>query len=84
MTKGTSGQGDNTNSIPFRVLDDSDIPDGSCAGCGAGTGRDGEALLRCSGCKRKQYCGRECQKQHWKKHKSHCPAWGIITEKGLV
>jgi hypothetical protein len=31
------------------------------------------ARSTCSGCGREQYCGSECQKLDWKKHKSMCP-----------
>ncbi len=29
-------------------------------------------LLRCSGCKKVQYCGKECQLKDWKVHKVEC------------
>ena len=31
-------------------------------------------FMNCSRCKKVAYCGRECQKQHWKTHKSNCKA----------
>ena len=38
-------------------------------------------LMRCKRCKRVEYCGRTCQKTHWKnEHKFICesnPWWGI-------
>ena len=39
---------------------------GSCAMC------NGFGTLRCSKCKQVHYCGRECQQNHWKKHKTQC------------
>ena len=29
-------------------------------------------LKKCSRCKKVYYCGRECQKLHWKTHKEEC------------
>lgn len=34
----------------------------------------GSALLRCGRCKRAWYCGRQCQRSHWLKHKQVCRA----------
>lgn len=39
-----------------------------CAFCHSKT----EDLKRCFGCKKVFYCGKQCQKQHWKEHKPHC------------
>jgi len=32
----------------------------------------GSDLLQCGRCRVREYCSRECQKQHWKKHKKDC------------
>ncbi|PAA81453.1 hypothetical protein BOX15_Mlig024716g1, partial [Macrostomum lignano] len=40
-----------------------------CANCGKL-----DALQRCSKCKISYYCGRDCQVNHWKKHKKNCHA----------
>ncbi|WDK19985.1 hypothetical protein CGRA01v4_11272 [Colletotrichum graminicola] len=57
---------------------------GRCAGCGKGEGADGGALKSCTACGVARYCGKECQKEDWKTHKSDCKvlkgivnAWGI-------
>ncbi|KAM3844515.1 zinc finger MYND domain-containing protein 10 [Vipera latastei] len=43
------------------------IPDKpKCAVCGS------EATKRCSRCRNEWYCKRECQVQHWQKHKKAC------------
>ncbi|KAJ7346964.1 hypothetical protein DFH08DRAFT_869925 [Mycena albidolilacea] len=41
----------------------------SCSVCG----KSGE-IFRCSGCKTRFYCGRECQTSDWKSHKRPCAA----------
>ena len=40
--------------------------DPKCAKCGE------VAVMRCSRCKNEWYCRRQCQVEHWKKHKSMC------------
>ena len=40
----------------------------SCAHCG----KQGVGFQRCSKCKQAWYCGAECQKAGWKKHKKGC------------
>jgi hypothetical protein len=42
-----------------------------CEVCGAIEGGDRQLLL-CTGCREVRYCGRACQKQHWKQHKAVC------------
>ncbi len=39
-----------------------------CANCGEG----GFDMHRCSACQQVAYCGRNCQKAHWKEHKPQC------------
>jgi len=34
--------------------------------------KEGESLKLCSRCKKVQYCGQDCQKNHWKEHKLEC------------
>jgi len=43
-----------------------------CAACGKETKDDGSALDVCTGCRDRRYCGKECQKKHWKFHKIIC------------
>lgn len=38
-------------------------------------------FMNCSRCKKVVYCGRECQKKHWKVHKSECKAASASGEK---
>ena len=40
-----------------------------CAACGATDG-----LSRCRGCMETHYCSRECQRRHWREHKTLCRA----------
>ncbi|GAB4820573.1 hypothetical protein N2152v2_007619 [Parachlorella kessleri] len=41
-----------------------------CSGCGMPHSH----LQTCADCKRAQYCSRQCQRDHWKKHKEFCRA----------
>lgn len=43
-----------------------------CGQCGSASGEAGVALLICGKCKKREYCGPECQKKHWKTHKLIC------------
>jgi hypothetical protein len=42
-----------------------------CCVCGVGGGAQIK-LLKCGGCKKVEYCGRECQRKDWKTHKKVC------------
>jgi len=42
------------------------VSESTCAMCG------GVATTMCSSCKSEKYCGRDCQLQHWKAHKTLC------------
>ena len=47
---------------------------GRCTNCERNA--DLKSVMRkCSGCRRVEYCSRDCQRQHWKFHKKHCRAW---------
>ena len=47
---------------------------GSCFNCG----RLGEKIRKCEGCHFARYCGRKCQRQHWKSgHRSSCSTIGF-------
>jgi len=51
---------------------------GNCIECGH------EATQRCANCRRVFYCGRSCQKQHWKRgHKTHCRPYVIQSDTTL-
>ncbi|KAL1741784.1 hypothetical protein HDZ31DRAFT_66589 [Schizophyllum fasciatum] len=68
--------------LPVRPLSQVDIgkltSDTGCAVCGKKT------TSRCTGCLSIAYCGQECQKVHWKEHKSFCKTirggtWRTVT-----
>lgn len=44
----------------------------SCASCGVHDGSEFKKLMKCKGCQSVYYCSSECQKSHWKAHKSEC------------
>ena len=50
---------------------DGKIIERNCAACGVWD-RTGDNHRRCNACKLVYYCGKECQKAHWKLHKSVC------------
>ncbi|KAK4503160.1 hypothetical protein PRZ48_006588 [Zasmidium cellare] len=43
-------------------------PEDVCGGCG----KAGKALMACAKCEKRKYCTRQCQKDHWEKHKLLC------------
>jgi hypothetical protein len=47
-----------------------------CASCGV-EGSGDKKLLRCGACGSVSYCGPDCQKQHWKVHKTTCKKVGV-------
>jgi hypothetical protein len=51
------------------------VPDNAerCSNCLAV--KEGKALLNCASCGVVRYCGRECQKTDWKRHKYNCKIW---------
>ncbi|KAK5709546.1 hypothetical protein LTR17_019700 [Elasticomyces elasticus] len=48
--------------------------DGVCGGCGAADGEKGKVLIQCAKCKARLYCGKDCQRGEWAKHKLVCRA----------
>ena len=56
-----------------------------CANCGALQDPDGAALKPCARCKAVVYCGKECQKKHWKApggHQGSCRRLPLLLEVG--
>ena len=52
-------------------------PDVRCANCGRDAADLGFRLQQCAGCRRVTYCGKDCQKEHWKAcHKAQCARVG--------
>ena len=51
-----------------------EFPDNVCGGCGDDKDESGKELMVCTRCKKKRYCGKDCQKKHWKLHKGVCKA----------
>ena len=51
---------------------------GNCENCGKK-----KVQLRCTGCKKVFYCGKECQKKKWKNHKLNCDYYLDKKEKKL-
>ncbi|KAF3919653.1 hypothetical protein ABW20_dc0105116 [Dactylellina cionopaga] len=45
---------------------------GSCAVCNKAESSDGQQLKKCSRCRAREYCSKECQTQDWKMHKAFC------------
>ena len=45
--------------------------DNKCSFCDVSSSSSND-LKKCGGCGKAQYCGKECQKQHWKVHKAFC------------
>lgn len=44
----------------------------ACGGCGKESDREGKEMARCAACSARRYCGKDCQKTHWKVHKKMC------------
>ena len=39
---------------------------------------------RCSGCRRRRYCGASCQRDDWPRHRAECNAWKAEANAALV
>jgi len=64
--------------LPFAVdgLDNLLASTCDCPDCGkepAAAAAGAVALKVCSRCKLTSYCSKECQRKHWKEHKTNCP-----------
>ena len=62
------------SSAPVPPLDDH-----HCALCGKGG-----AKSKCGDCREVSYCSRDCQKAHWKTHKSECTQACVIVHRGKI
>lgn len=67
-----TGMGNSSTSAIIKELREQHFKSDLCGGCGIRTQASGDALVQCSKCKARKYCGRECQKKHWKVHKKVC------------
>ena len=54
----------------------------TCASCMIKN--EGESFRKCGGCGYARYCSRECQKKHWKEHKTYCKDESAEGEGWLV
>ena len=50
-----------------------------CDGCGCESSSQRNLNL-CSVCRQATYCGKKCQKKHWKKHKAVCKELAALRE----
>lgn len=56
-----------------RLAEQREEAKGKCAHCGKiESPSDAQKLCRCTACKVVYYCGKDCQRDHWKAHKSYC------------
>lgn len=62
------------NKVWRSLMEEGKYGPAGCGGCGADKKEDGTELLRCGKCKKRGYCGVDCQKDHWKLHKKMCTA----------
>ena len=61
------------------VTSDTTMPK-TCNGCGSTTNLSHIKQV-CSGCQSVRYCGKRCQRKHWKSHKVLCQAIQHLSEK---
>jgi hypothetical protein len=45
--------------------------------------KESKALSFCASCGVVRYCGKECQKADWKRHKESCELWMEERKKGI-
>ncbi|KAK6363514.1 hypothetical protein TWF730_000946 [Orbilia blumenaviensis] len=55
----------------LNISENRTLKSGMCAVCGKKGGAD-QALMKCSACKKIEYCSKNCQKKDWKYHKGSC------------
>ena len=61
----------------------------ACRLCGDGFadaagGPETSTRGRCAGCRRVRYCGTECQRSDWARHKAECRAWRAEADAAVV
>ena len=59
-------------SVAHTHLVGSQIVERRCERCGVWEAHTDGRFSRCAACKLVYYCGRECQKAHWREHKQAC------------
>jgi len=53
----------------------------TCATCGTATRAGGSRMLRCARCQISFYCSPECQRIHWRSHKTICNAMAAAASR---
>merc|ERR1712203_799332 len=71
LRKSISTKGRSTAQSPVGVAAKKLEQTPACDHCGKASET---ALLVCTGCRRVEYCSRDCQKAAWKSHKTKCSA----------
>ena len=67
-----TGMGNSTTSPIIKELRAQYAMPDACGGCGITAEKSAEPLMRCAKCAHRMYCGKVCQKKHWKIHKKVC------------
>jgi hypothetical protein len=57
------------------------LPDNAQRCCNCLEEKESKALRACASCDRVCYCGKECQKADWKRHKGSCKLWSEEKKK---
>lgn len=77
----TKSRADSDTQNMIRALESMSNEQDACSYCGKPPKRAGERLLYCSRCNRASYCGRDCQKAAYKKHKYVCSTAKVQQDK---
>lgn len=54
-----------------------------CDNCEKRQSPEMEKMEKCGGCNSVRYCNRDCQKEHWKSHKSNCKRLQPLYQKAM-